>query len=120
MNTETPYTISTTGDEGGCLASELGTCSEQPATWDNRNTVDILATIPAGVAFPEGMTPETIEFRMCFAPSSTVDRKWRSIKPEFKARPQLATTSNLWLIVHIFPASPGLRFSVSLTSSKWY
>lgn len=85
VNTDTPYTVSTTGDMGGCTAGELGTCSETPASWDNKNrTVEIVATIPAGVKFPEGMTPSFIEFKMCFAAASTVDRKWRKINDLFK------------------------------------
>ena len=84
VNVEPPYTISTTGDMEGCMNAELASCSQTPATWDNSDTIDVVANIPAGIAFPENMEPTTIEFRTCFAPSSTVDRKWRAINDPFK------------------------------------
>lgn len=70
----------------GCKVSQSTSCAVTPATWDNDDTVDIVADLPADVAFPAGMTPKSVEFRMCFGAPSTVNRAWRAIKDEFAVR----------------------------------
>lgn len=84
VNTETPYTISTAGDMGGCTIKEEGSCPETTATWDNKDTIDIVATFPAGVKMVDDQTPSFIEWKMCFSPPATVNRKWRKINDIIK------------------------------------
>jgi hypothetical protein len=84
VNVKPAYTVSTKGDADGCSSKQLANCPQTPATWDNGDTIDISGTIPAGVAFPAGETPATVEFRMCFAVPSTLDRKWRKFNELFK------------------------------------
>lgn len=84
VNVEPPFTVSTTGNMEGCKVSQSTTCAVTPATWDNSDTIDLVADLPNDVEFPAGMTPKNVEFRMCFAAPSTVNRKWRKINDIFK------------------------------------
>lgn len=84
VNVDPPYTVSTDGTMEGCTKAEVESCSVTPATWDNKDTITVNANIPADLTFPDNMTPSFIEFKMCFSPPSTVNRKWRKINDLFK------------------------------------
>lgn len=73
---------------GGCSIAQISgdTCTLTPANWDNDNTVTATMTLPpvADLSVPEGVgAPSTVKLKACFAPPSTVNKKWRKIKDNF-------------------------------------